>query len=406
MTGELAVYLNPRASRGDQHSGPEGWPAQTVFSLDDCAEARAVISSWPGYSPTPLRRLHQLAAETGVGEVLYKDEADRFGLGSFKALGGAFAVYSLLTDEVERRTGDRPSAAMLAAGSHEAIARSFTVASATAGNHGRSIAWGARMFGCPAVIFVGEGVGQARADAIAAFGAEIVRVAGDYDASVRAAAEAAEAQGWIVISDTSYPGYSEIPRRVMLGYTVMLAEVLDALGDDEMPTHAIIPAGVGGLAAAAAAYFALRLGNRRPKFVVVEPELSDCLFQSARAGQPAHASGPLGSVMLGLDCGEVSLVAFEVLRNLADAFVLIPDEAGISSMRRLNRQAGVVAGECAGAGLAVLDRLKDNSRLRAAIDLDAHSRVLLIGTEGATDAEAYRRLVGMAIAPSASLRSP
>lgn len=393
MSVEPAVYLNPNVDRSNNPAELERWLTDVMFSLADCTEAKAIISNWPGYAPTPLRRLPQLAAETNVGEVLYKDEADRFGLGSFKALGGAFAVYWLLADEVERRTGDRPTAAMLAAGGHSDIARNFTIASATAGNHGRSIAWGARMFGCPAVIFVGEGVGESRANAIASFGAQIVRVAGDYDASVQVAAETAEARGWTVVSDTSYPGYSEIPRRVMLGYTVMLAEILDDLSDEEMPTHVIVPAGVGGLAAAVAAYFALRLGERRPHFIVVEPELSDCLFQSARSGRPTHASGPLGSVMLGLDCGDVSLIAFDVLNRLADAFVLISDQTGIENMRRLNSELGVVAGECAGAGLAVLDMLKDESQIRAAIGLGACSRVLLIGTEGATDPEAYRRLL-------------
>lgn len=393
MSVEPAVYLNPSANQADNYVELERWLTDTMFSRADCMEASGIISNWPGYTPTPLRRLHQLAAETGVGEIFYKDEADRFGLGSFKALGGAFAVYWLLADEIERRTGERPTPAMLAAGAHSDIARNFTIASATAGNHGRSIAWGARVFGCAAVIFVGESVGESRVNAISNFGARIVRVAGDYDASVQVAAETAEARGWTVVSDTSYPGYTEIPRRVMLGYTVMLAEILDDLNDEEMPTHVIVPAGVGGLAAAAAAYFALRLGERRPRFIVVEPELSDCLFQSARSGRPAHSSGPLGSVMLGLDCGNVSLIAFEVLNRLADAFVLIPDETGIESMRRLNRENGIVAGECAGAGLAVLDLLKTETRFRAAIGLDLNSRVLLIGTEGATDPEVYCRLL-------------
>jgi diaminopropionate ammonia-lyase len=395
MTGALAVHCNPRTGRG---GGPalQSWLAETMFSPSECAEAQTIIADWPGYAPTPLRSLPGLAADAGVGEILYKDEADRFGLGSFKALGGAFAVYRLLADAIEQRTGARPTAAMLAAGAHAEIARGITVASATAGNHGRSVAWGARMFGCRSVIFVGEGVGPARVAAIAALGATVERVPGDYDASVRAAAAAAEANGWTVVSDTSYAGYSDIPRQVMLGYTVLLAELLDALPAEQVPTHAIVPAGVGGLAAAAAAYLALRLGERRPHFTVVEPALADCLYQSARAGRPVRASGALGSVMLGLDCGAVSLVAFEVLHRLADAFVLISDQAAIASMRRLNAQAGIVAGECAGAGLAVLDGLRDDPRARAALGLDSASRVLLIGTEGATDPEAYRRLLGAA----------
>ena len=389
----LAIFSNPRADHDSDREALRAWLGETIFSSDDCAEALAIMSTWPGYAPTPLRRLDDLAAATGVGGILYKDESDRFGLKSFKALGGAFAVYWLLADEVERRTGVRPDPAALANGAHAGIARGFTVASATAGNHGRSIAWGARMFGCPAMIYVHEGGGQARADAIAAYGAKVIRVAGNYDDSVRAAAAKAAANGWTIVSDTSYPGYCDIPRRVMVGYTVMFAEILDALEGSPPPTHVIVPAGVGGLAAAAAAYFALYLGRERPRFIVVEPEKADCLYQSARHGHPTLASGPLGSILLGLDCGEVSLIAWQVLDRLADAFVLISDEAAIESMRHLNRVAGMVAGECSGVGLTVLERTLGDDRARAALGLDHDSCVLLIGTEGATDPETYRRLL-------------
>lgn len=389
----FTFLANPHAEPDGDQEALRAWLGKTIFSSADCAAARAVISRWPGYAPTPLRYLDALAAETGVGNILYKDESDRFGLKSFKALGGAFAVYGLLADEVERRAGVRPQPAELANGAYADIVRSFTVASATAGNHGRSVAWGARMFGCPAMIYIHEGVGQARADAIAAYGARVIRVAGNYDDSVRAAAADAATNGWTIVSDTSYPGYRDIPRRVMLGYTVMFAEILEALEGGPIPTHVIVPAGVGGLAAAAAAYFALQLGPDRPRFIVVEPEKADCLYQSVRHGGPALASGGLGSVLLGLDCGEVSLIAWEVLDRLADDFVLIPDEAALASMRHLNRISGVVAGECAGAGLTVLERASRDGGARAALGLGADSRVLLIGTEGATDPEAFRRLI-------------
>lgn len=384
---------NPRADRLLAQAALEAWLDETIFSLADCTAARSTIAAWAGYERTPLLRLDPLAAELGVARIDYKDESGRFGLGSFKALGGAFAVNSLLADAVERRKGFRPTSAELARGDHAGIARELTVASATAGNHGRSVAWGARMFGCPAMIYIHSGVGQARAAAIASFGARVVRVDGDYDESVRAAAAAAAANGWTLVSDTSYPGYVEIPRRVMTGYTVMMDELLDQLTGSPQPTHVLLQAGVGGLAAAAAAYLALRLGRERPRIIIVEPERADCLYQSALQGHPTLASGRLGSFMLGMDCAQVSLVAWQVLDRLADDFVLVSEDEALLAMRRLNQLDGIVAGECAGSGLAVLERARREPALARALGLDDRSRVLLIGTEGATDPDAYAALM-------------
>lgn len=374
-----------------------GWVGTKIFTLQDCEQARATITSWEGYQPTPLLELNEAARAANVGGVFYKDEAERFGLKSFKALGGAYAVYRLLSEEVRRQTGAaNVDTEQLAAGRYREIAADFTVAAATAGNHGRSVAWGARMFGCPCIIYVHRGVSESRAQAIAAYGARIVRVDGDYDESVRAAARDAAANGWTVVSDTSYEGYDEIPRLVMLGYTVMLDEVMDQL-HGEPPSHVFVQAGVGGLAATVAAFFALRCGAERPSIIVVEPEKSDCLYQSALHGEPHLASGELGSFMVGLDCGEVSLLAWEILGRLADAFVLISDEAALEAMRQLNETSvegrSIVAGESAGAGLAALDAVVAEPGLGATLDLSRTSRVLLIGSEGATDPETRERLL-------------
>jgi diaminopropionate ammonia-lyase len=391
MTPDRQLH-NPRVDRVADHAALARWLNETIFSLADCAAARATIAAWPGYERTPLLRLGPLAAELGLAEIAYKDESGRFGLGSFKALGGAFAVHSLLADAVERRKGLRPTSAELARGDHADVARELTVASATAGNHGRSVAWGARMVGCRAMIYIHSGVGEARAAAIAGFGATVVRVDGDYDESVLAAASAAAANGWTVVSDTSYRGYVEIPRRVMTGYTVMMDELLDQL-IGAPPTHILLQAGVGGLAAAAAAYLALRLGRERPRIIIVEPERADCLYQSARNACPTLASGGLGSFMLGLDCAQVSLVAWQVLDRLADDFVLVSEDEALLAMRRLNQLDGIVAGECAGSGLAVLEHARREPALARALGLDDRSRVLLIGTEGATDPDAYAALM-------------
>lgn len=384
-------FHNSRLDRATQQPELADWLAATIFSSEDCTRAVETITSWPGYRPTPLRRLDELAGRVGVGEIAYKDESGRFDLGSFKALGGAFAVYSLLADEVERRRGVRPTSAELARGDHADICGAFTIASATAGNHGRSLAWGAQMFGCDAMIFVHSGVSDARAAAIASFGATVVRTEGDYDASVRTAAAAALINGWTVVSDTSYAGYMEIPRRVMLGYTVMAAELFDQFAGRPFPTHVFLPAGVGGLAAALTAALALQFGRDRPRVIVVEPEKADCLYQSAVHGRPTPASGGLGSFMLGLDCAQVSLIAWDVLHRLADDFVLVSEADALRSMRELNMVPDIVAGECAGAGLAVL--AADHGRHLDALGLTPASRVLLIGTEGATDPATSKRLL-------------
>jgi len=383
-------FHNPRLDRRTREAALADWLEATLFSSEDCAAAAETIAAWPDYRPTPLLHLDELAARLGVGDIAYKDESGRFGLGSFKALGGAFAVYGLLADEVERRRGVRPTSAELARGDHADICGTLTIASATAGNHGRSLAWGAQMFGCKARIFVHSGVSDTRAEAIAAFGAKVVRTEGDYDESVRTAAAAALANGWTVVSDTSYAGYMEIPRRVMLGYSVIATELFDQFAGQPFPTHVLLPAGVGGLAAALAASLALRFGRDRPRIIVVEPEKADCLYQSAVHGRPTLASGGLGSFMLGLDCAQVSLIAWNVLDRLADDFVLISETDALRSMRQLNGVADIVAGECAGAGLAVL--AADRAHLEA-LGLTPASRVLLIGTEGATDPAASERLL-------------
>lgn len=392
-------FLNPAALR----SAPDGLP-EAVHSLADGArEAAAVIGAWPGYAATPLLSLDALAGELGLAALFYKDEAGRFGLGSFKALGGAYAVYRVLRAAIAEERGPAHAVDVpdLIAGTHSSIASKITVTCATAGNHGRSVAWGARLFGCRAVIFVHRGVGQDRAEAIAAFGAEIVRVDGDYDAAVGEAARRAEAEGWTVVSDTSYPGYTQIPLHVMHGYTLLMREVEATLPAARMPTHLFVQGGVGGLAAGLAGDLAARLGARRPVVVVVEPAGADCLFASARAGERRSTDGPVASMLLGMACGEPSMIAWDILQVAADGFVTIPDDAAIDAMRTLNNLIvgghSIVAGECAGAGLAALRWAVTQPAVKQALGLDAASRVLLIGTEGATDPAVYRRIMGRAI---------
>ena len=361
--------------------------------------AHREITSWPGYAPSPLVSLTGLAAAAGVDAIWYKDESQRFGLGSFKALGGAYAVLRLLIAEIEKRTGRRGITSRdLVAGTYREITRDITVSCATDGNHGRSVAWGARTFGCKCVIYIHATVSEARKRAIADFGATVVRTRGNYDDSVREAAEAAAEHGRFVVSDTSYEGYMDVPRDVMQGYALMVDEAMRQLPAGQRPTHVFVQGGVGGLAAAVCAHLWERWGADRPRFVVVEPDKAACLFESARLGRPTVVHGELDTIMAGLACGEVSLLAWEILEEGADDFLTVPDEAAIECMQLLARGAGadvpVVAGESAVAGLAGLLMALDHPETVRALGLSAASRVLLIGSEGDTDPEFYQKTVG------------
>jgi len=368
-----------------------------ALSAAGFAAAVDEITGWPGYAATPLRALPALAAATGVGEVLYKDESGRFGLGSFKALGGAYAVGRLLCRRLAEAGVDAPDLASLRDGRHAARVRGITVTCATDGNHGRSVAWGAQLFGCRCVIFVHPLVSVGRRAAIARWGAEVVEVPGNYDDSVRHAAAHARAHGWTVVSDTAYPGYDDIPRDVMHGYGVMAAEIAAQAG--RVPTHVFVQSGVGALPAALCADFRLRWGASRPRLVVVEPLSADCAYRSLAAGAPRAVAGEMRTVMAGLACGELSALAWPILRDGAWAAIAVDDRYAVEAIRRLARPAGgdvpVVAGETGAAGAAALLAVQAHGALRRLLALDAASRVLLIGSEGDTDPELWRALVGL-----------
>ncbi|MBU8537575.1 diaminopropionate ammonia-lyase [Falsiroseomonas tokyonensis] len=370
-----------------------GTPGVVVLPESGFRRARAEIASWPGYAPTPLLPLEDVAAAARVAAVHWKDEGGRFGLGSFKALGGAYAVARLLVAELARRgVANAATTAELAGGAHRDAVREITVTCATDGNHGRSVAWGAERFGCRCVIFVHETVSQGRRDAIARYGAEIRVVPGNYDDAVRAAAKTAEAEGWFVVSDTSYEGYTEIPRDVMQGYRVMVDEAADQL-QGAAPTHAFIQGGVGGVAAAVAIHLRARFGAE-VKIIVVEPERAACLLASAEAGEAVAVPGDLDTLMAGLACGEPSLLAWQELERGAFAFMAVSDDSAVDCMRLLaRRRPAITAGESAVAGLAALLLAAREPMSRAMLGLDPESRVLLFGTEGATDPDLYARLI-------------
>lgn len=388
------LILNPRATRSP-------YPADlaALMNMARAQESRAWLSPWKGLNPgaTPLHELPDLAARLRIARLGVKDESVRSPLGSFKALGAPIAL-------VRRVLGQHPGLdpAAILAGRYAGQLRGLTVISATDGNHGRALAAAAHDAGCPCVIVLHAHVSQEREDAIARFGARIVRVSGNYDDSVREAARLAAVNGWQVVSDTSYEGYEEIPRDVMQGYGIIAAEVIEQTagraGEPGAFTHVLIQGGVGALAAGVASFFWEHEGAQRPAFILVEPAQADCLLQSVIQGHAAKATGTVDSVMAGLACGETSPLAWRFLQPCVDAFMTIEDAQAVQAMRLLaqgtRRDIPLVAGESGVAGLAGLQVLRASAPLSQQAGLDEDSRVLVINTEGATAPATYAQLVG------------
>ena len=388
------LFLNPRATRAD-------YPAElsAIMNIAQAHQSREWLSSWRGIhrNATPLYDLPDAAARCQVGRLCLKDESVRSPLGSFKALGAPIA----LVRQILRLHPDFEPAAILTGRYAEAL-RGYTVISATDGNHGRALAAAAQDAGCRCVIVLHAHVSPEREQAIAAYGADIVRIAGNYDESVQEAARLAAAHGWQVIADTSYDGYEDIPRDVMQGYGAIAEEIVEQTSAQRgMPgafTHVFLQGGVGGMAAGLASYFWEYHGPQRPCFISVEPAQADCLLQSAIQGRPAKATGTVDSVMAGLACGETSPLAWRFLQPCVDVFMTIEDEQAIEAMRALaqgsERDTPIVAGESGVAGLAALEWLRSDPQRSEQVGLTAESRVLIISTEGATAPREYTRLVG------------
>ncbi len=388
------LILNPRAQR-------QSYPAElaAVMNMARAEESGRWLSSWQGISPqpTPLYSLPDAADRLRVAGLSVKDESVRSSLGSFKALGAPIA---LVRQVLRLHPSFEP--ADLLKGCYARELASYTVISATDGNHGRGLAAAARDAGCRCVIVLHAQVSMERERAIAAYGAQIVRISGNYDDSVEEAARLAATNGWQVISDTSYEGYEEIPRDVMQGYGVIAQEVVaqtqGPAGEQGAFTHVFLQGGVGGMAAGLASYLWEHQGEHRPVFLVVEPAQADCLLQSAIQGRPAKATGSVDSVMAGLACGETSPLAWRFLQPCVDAFMTIEDDQAVQAMRQLaqggRRDIPLVAGESGVAGLAALQQLRADRALSDQVGLSPQSRVLLINTEGATAPSVYAELVG------------
>ena len=255
-------------------------------------EATKSISNWETYTPTPLIKLNKLKEELQIKNILYKDEDKRFNLKSFKALGGAFAVSKIANEK-----------------------KNVVVATATAGNHGRSVAWGAQRLGLKCKIFISENVSKSRANAIKNLDAEVIKVKGNYDDSLKECIKQSKKNNWEIVQDVSWENYKEVPKLIMAGYTIMVKEIMEQIKEDSI-THVFLHAGVGGMAAAMIAGFA-RFSNNIPNFIIVEPRDADCVFKSIQNNKPTRVEIIKETIMGGMSCGDVSTVAWEILKNSA-----------------------------------------------------------------------------------------
>ena len=335
-------------------------------------EAVDSISKWETYSPTPLISLNKLKETLNVKQIYYKDEDKRFDLKSFKALGGAFAV---------NKIKDEKSAT--------------TVATATAGNHGRSVAWGAQRLGLNCKIFISEFVSESRAAAMRNLDAEVIRVKGNYDASLKECIKQSEKNNWEIVQDVSWEGYKEVPKLIMAGYTIMIKEIMDQINDEKI-THVFLQAGVGGMAAAMIAGFA-KFSKKIPRFIIVEPENANCVFKSIKNNHPTSVNITKETIMGGMSCGDVSTVAWEILKNSSNNCLTIPDDA-ISTVVAMLAKAQlsdkkIIAGECAVPGVIALISLFKSKEYLNKLNLNSDSKVLLFGCEGLTDKEMYKKLL-------------
>ncbi len=366
-------------------SPPANPPPSPWYVADQAVRAPLrLLSACPLYRPTPLHRLPALAARLGIAALMVKDETARLGLGSFKALGGVYAVAALFAEHAERVLGKLEPADYVSE-RVRAVTRGLTACCASDGNHGRAVAAGARLFGGRGVVYLPTSVSAEREARITEFGARVVRVAGGYDDTVAMAARDAAINGWTLVADT---GEAPACALVMQGYTVLAHEVLEALGPAaDTVTHVVLQAGVGGLAAAVMGHWAARRPGSATRFVVVEPEAAACCLESARQGRPIRIPPGSETVMAMLECGEPSPLAWPVLAAHASAFLAIPDKAAFAATRMLARphadDPALEVGESGAAGLAgLMHALPAHA---TALGLDATSRVLVIATECPSD---------------------
>lgn len=369
----------------------------SAFSSEEAEKARAFHSTFPQYQETPLVSLQQLAASLGVRNIFLKDESKRFGLNAFKVLGASYAI----AQEISKRAGGQMlSAKALCTEKLRKEIGEITFVSATDGNHGRGVAWTAKQLGQKAVIYMPKGSAIERLENIRKEGAQAEITEFNYDDAVRLAQKMAEEKGWIMVQDTAWEGYEDIPRWIMQGYTTIGREILEQI--PEKPTHIFLQAGVGSMAGAITGFFANAYGEEKPIIVIVEPAKADCLFRTAKAddGTLHYVTGEMDTIMAGLACGEPCTLGWEVLQGYADAFIRCPEYVAADGMRVLaapcQGDGAVIAGESGAAAFGCMVNLLTDEAFREwkeALQLNEDSSILCISTEGDTDRENYRNIV-------------
>ena len=341
--------------------------------LDKSAIDKAynTISNWETYNPTPLLNLNKLSKDLGLKNIFYKDESKRFGLKSFKALGGAYAVEQVSSGN-----------------------KNVVVATATAGNHGKSVAWGAKRLGIACKIFISEFVSDTRADEMRKLGADVVQVKGNYENSLNECIKQSKKNGWEIVQDVAWENYLTVPKLTMAGYSVMIEEI--SKQTDQYITHIFLQAGVGGMASGVIAGVA-RYFKRIPKIIVIEPENADCVLKSIDAGKLTKVEIEKESIMGGMSCGDVSLVPWQILKNSVNNCISIPDEDIPLSVAMLAKgyfgDDKIIAGECSAPAVISLNVSCNNEQIKKDLELDMNSNVLLIGCEGDTDTKLYKELL-------------
>ena len=375
-----------------------------IMGLEEIKKARTFHESFPQYSKTPLTKLDQMAAYLGVKEVYIKDESYRFGLNAFKVLGGSFAMARFIASETGKDVSELPYAVLTSDKLREEFGQA-TFFTATDGNHGRGVAWAAGRLGQKAVVHMPKGSTQTRLENIAKEGAQVDIQEMNYDDCVRLAAkEADETERGVIVQDTAWDGYEEIPSWIMQGYGTMAMEAGEQLRDYgcDRPTHVFVQAGVGSLAGAVVGYFTNLYPDNPPTFVVVEADAAACLYKGAAAGDgdPRIVDGDMQTIMAGLACGEPNTISRDILKNHVKVFIAAPDWVAASGMRMLaapiKGDAPVTSGESGAApfgALAAIMTMEEYRDLRHEIGLDENSSVLLFSTEGDTDPGRYKNIV-------------
>ena len=343
-----------------------------VLSKSDIDEAYNIISKWDNYSPTPLISLDKLSEKLGLNKIFYKDESKRFHLKSFKALGGAYAVEKVTKGNKE-----------------------VVISTATAGNHGRSVAWGSKKLGLKCKIFISEYVSEFRAEVMRSFGADIIRVKGNYDNSLKECIKQSKQNNWQIVQDVAWQDYKLVPKLTMAGYSVMMKEISEQINNQQI-SHILLQTGVGGMAAAMVAGIARYL-DHIPKIIIVEPESAACVLESIKVGKIEKISIKKESLMGGMSCDEVSLVPWEILKNSISHCVTVSDNYISKTVKLLANSKlsneKIVGGECSTPGIISLVGLSNDAEIKKKINLNENSNVLLFGCEGDADEELYKRLL-------------